>query len=106
MPIYLEETLTKKIFLPTAKMFPGVCRPDIDRILAMLPPKTTRQTVLFSATYPADIQKLCHTALRPGHELVDTVGETDIQTAEKASSPYQHLHSKPQLCSCLRECDS
>ena len=98
--------MQKKIRLRSNKVFMGACRPDIDRILAMLPPKTTRQTVLFSATYPTDIQRLCQTALRPGHELVDTVGETDIQTAEKASSPHQHFCSTARLCGCLRECGS
>lgn len=55
----------------------------------MLPPKVQRQTMLFSATYPTDIQQLCKTALRPEHQLVDTVGETEVQTAEKVRHASQ-----------------
>ena len=38
--------------------------------------------MLFSATYPTDIRKLCSFALRPSHEVVDTVGEEDTHAAE------------------------
>lgn len=38
--------------------------------------------MLFSATYPSDIQKLCAFALRPSYEMVDTVGEEDTHAAE------------------------
>lgn len=38
--------------------------------------------MLFSATYPSDIQKLCAFALRPSYEVVDTVGEEDTHAAE------------------------
>ena len=54
-----------------------MCRRDIDKILALLPPKETRQTVLFSATYPADTSSLCKYALRPGFQFVDAVGKDD-----------------------------
>ena len=67
-------------------------RRDIDRIMALLPPKGRRQTALFSATFPADIQKLATASLRPGYQLVDTVGETEDETAEKASSTLSLLH--------------
>lgn len=50
----------------------------------MLPPKDRRQTALFSATFPADIQQLARSSLRNGFEIVDTVGETEDETAEKA----------------------
>ena len=59
------------------------CRPTIDKILAKLPVKERRQTVLFSATFPSDIQQLSKRALRPNNKVVDTVGETEDQTAEK-----------------------
>ena len=59
------------------------CRPAIDALLAALPSKAGRQTVLFSATFPADIAALASYALRPGYQMVDTVGETAQQTADK-----------------------
>lgn len=51
----------------------------------MLPPKDRRQTALFSATFPRDIQQLAQSSLRSGFEIVDTVGETEDETAEKVS---------------------
>ena len=59
------------------------CRPAIDALLAALPSKAGRQTVLFSATFPADIAALASYALAPGYQMVDTVGETAQQTADK-----------------------
>lgn len=50
-------------------------RPDVEKILRALPDKSSRQTLLFSATFPADIQQLAKFALRPGFQLIDTVGE-------------------------------
>lgn len=66
---------------------PCPCRPAIDALLAALPSKAGRQTVLFSATFPADIAALASYALRPGYQMVDTVGETAQQTADKVQSP-------------------
>ena len=70
------------------KNFEGLAskyRPDITRILSMLPPKDRRQTALFSATFPRDIQQLAQSSLRPGFEIIDTVGETEDETAEKVN---------------------
>lgn len=39
-------------------------RPAIDELLKALPPKSTRQTLLFSATYPKNIKALADYALR------------------------------------------
>ena len=36
----------------------------------MLPPPTTRQTLLFSATFPGELQELTRSALRPSYEMV------------------------------------
>ena len=63
-------------------------RPAIDALLKALPPKDTRQAMLFSATYPRDIASLVSYALRPGAELVDTVGEADTQTAARVEQTY------------------
>lgn len=63
---------------------PGVpCRPAIDELLKLLPAKSTRQTMLFSATFPRNIEELARYALRPGYALIDTIGEDAEQTADK-----------------------
>ena len=49
-------------------------RPTIDKILAQLPTKNQRQTLLFSATFPANVQQLASYAFRPSYATVDTVG--------------------------------
>ena len=55
-------------------------RRDIDAMLKMLPSKQTRQTVLFSATFPRDTSELCQYALRSNFAFVDTVGEDTVDT--------------------------
>ena len=62
-----------------------VCRPDIDKLLRLLPPKSSRQTVLFSATFPANTKELCDFALKPNPIVVDCVGEDTEQTAKRVS---------------------
>lgn len=66
-------------------------RPDIDKLLRLLPPKSGRQTVLFSATFPANTQELCDFALRPNPVVVDTVGEDTEQTARRVRLSYPAL---------------
>ena len=63
-------------------------KPDIDRILQHVPPKDSRQTLLFSATVPSTVQQIAKNALRPGFEFIDTVGEDSEQT---------HLHVHQEL---------
>lgn len=70
-------------------------RPAIDQLLKALPGRDARQTVLFSATFPSDIKSLASYALRPGYQMVDTVGESAQQTADKVeqwhmSCPMDH----------------
>ena len=58
-------------------------RPDITKILQALQPSlATRQTLLFSATLPADVQQVAQIATRGGGKtkLIDTVGEEDQAT--------------------------
>lgn len=50
-------------------------RPSIERILTHLPPVAKRQTLLFSATMPADVRDMTRLALKPTHEIVDCVGK-------------------------------
>ena len=57
-------------------------RPTIDKILQQLPNKNQRQTLLFSATFPGNVQQLASYAFRPSYETVDTVGQetgTNVQ---------------------------
>ncbi|CAO3625849.1 unnamed protein product [Cunninghamella blakesleeana] len=57
---------------------------ELKRILQLIPSK--RQTLLFSATISDDIKKnLGDFALSPSYDLIDTVGEDDVNT---------HLHVK------------
>ena len=50
-------------------------RPAITKMLSMLPPKSTRQTMLFSATMPKDITSMATFTLNAPFNTVDTVGE-------------------------------
>lgn len=58
-------------------------RPDITRMLNMLPAKETRQTLLFSATMPKDVMGIAQFALRSDFQHIDCVG------AEQ--STHQHV---------------
>jgi ATP-dependent RNA helicase MSS116, mitochondrial len=57
-------------------------RPDLERILAYLPPVTQRQTLLFSATMPEDVRTITKVALRSDYDTVDCVGN-DANTHER-----------------------
>lgn len=63
-------------------------RPDINTILGLLPPKSSRQTLLFSATVPVAVREIARDALRTGFVSVDTVGELSEQT---------HVHVRQQV---------
>ncbi|CAN0346900.1 unnamed protein product, partial [Laminaria digitata] len=45
-----------------------------------------RQTVLFSATMPGDVQAIASIAMRPTYEVVDCVGDEE--------STHQHVPQK------------
>jgi ATP-dependent RNA helicase MSS116 len=51
--------------------------PAITQILGALPPKERRQTLLFSATMPKDVEAVARRALKDSYEFVDTVGEEE-----------------------------
>ena len=57
-------------------------RPAIEKLLRALPPKSTRQTLLYSATFPTQLEQIAQFALRgnPPFELVDTVGHEEVAT--------------------------
>ena len=84
------------------KLIPVHDRPAIDELLRLLPPKATRQTMLFSATYPSNIASLAGFALRPGFATIDTVGEDAEQTADKVCLDCRGAHcmvtGKGTLC--------
>jgi ATP-dependent RNA helicase MSS116 len=50
-------------------------RREIQAMLRGLPPKDTRQCLLFSATMPADVVDMAELALRKEYRLIDCVGE-------------------------------
>ena len=60
-----------------------LCRPDVEKVLRALPDKATRQTLLFSATFPQDIQQLAQFAMKPGFQLIDTVGEDSTHSSSQ-----------------------
>lgn len=60
-------------------------RKALDGILAGLPKK--RQTLLFSATLPNEVQKMAKDCLKTDHEFIDTVGEetsTNLQVKQES----------------------
>ena len=64
-------------------------RPDMERILRLLlSSKTTRQTLLFLATIPDQVNEIANMALRPNRNFVDTVSDDSEQT---------HMHVQQQL---------
>ena len=67
-------------FIPRKR---AVRRQEIEKILRCLPAKEGRQNVMFSATYPSNIQELASFALKPQRQLVDTVGEEQTHAAEQ-----------------------
>ena len=58
-------------------------RPAINEILSFLPPPNTRQTLLYSATVPADLVRIAPEVLAAEFFYVDTVNNTS--TIAKAS---------------------
>lgn len=67
-------------------------KPDIDRILARMPTRQQRQTLLFSATVPDSVKQIADKALSAQYAFVDTVGEESEQTHEHV---LQHLTVLP-----------
>jgi ATP-dependent RNA helicase MSS116, mitochondrial len=65
--------------------------PDLTRIIARLPPAAKRQTLLFSATMPQDLEKMSRMAMRPTRQVVDCVGE-EINTHDRVP---QFVHVSP-----------
>ena len=69
-------------------------RPAIEKMLRCLTAsKQTRQTLLFSATLPADVASIAKLAMRDAskYAFIDTVGDAEEQT-------HQHVPQKAVLC--------
>ncbi len=82
----LQLTFLDLVAAAACLIVPAVYRPDVEKILRALPNKSTRQTLLFSATFPQDIQELAKFALRPGFQLIDTVGEDSTHSSSQVRS--------------------
>lgn len=58
------------------------------KILESLPPASTRQNLLFSATFPAQVSELAGIAMSPGYRQIDTVKPEEESTPEKIAQSY------------------
>ena len=78
-------------------------RPDIERILKMLP--TNRQTLLFSATMPQALYQVKQLALKPDHVTVDCVRQDEQQTNAQVAqysmvTPFEeHIYAVASILS-------
>lgn len=66
-------------------------RPAIEAILRNVPGRERRQTLLFSATMPADVEKIAQIALKEDYDFVDCVGEEE--------NTHQHVPQEFIVCS-------
>ncbi|CAM9176162.1 unnamed protein product, partial [Sphacelaria rigidula] len=62
-------------------------RNAIENILDNLPSKSKRQTMMFSATMPADVTSIASFAMRPEYATIDCVGE-ETSTHENVPQTY------------------
>lgn len=81
-------------------------RPAILTMLKHLPPKNTRQTLLFSATMPADVKTIADIAMRSADfTYIDTVGEEE-NTHQHVEQTYVIATKQglaPELVQLVRE---
>ncbi|PPQ79669.1 hypothetical protein CVT25_003243 [Psilocybe cyanescens] len=61
---------------------------ELDAILSFLPPRETRQALLFSATVSNEIKKIAAGALRPGYSFVSTLLDDEVNTHEHVEQTY------------------
>lgn len=79
------------VFDEADQLFEMGFMPEIRRILDKLPAPAYRQTLLFSATMPRDVEKLAEKAMRPDNFVyVDTVGEEE--------NTHQHVPQQFVVC--------
>lgn len=72
-------------------------RNEIKKILAFLPDKSRRQTLLFSATVPNTVKEIAKESLRRDYSFVDTVGEEEDQTHAHVSQFYSVVPLETQV---------
>lgn len=79
---------------------------DINTIFEHIPPPSARQTLLFSATLPNNVQAVAKRALKPAYELIDCVGSQESTHEHVAQSVVVQPVSDvlPTLCSLLANC--
>jgi len=70
-------------------------RIELEKIIAFLPKK--RQTLLFSATVPTELENFLRLSLREDHQFIDTVGEEDQTNTQVEQSVVvcelaEHIH--------------
>jgi ATP-dependent RNA helicase MSS116 len=70
-------------------------RKSLDGIIKVLPQQ--RQTLLFSATVPAQVHSMSQIALKKDHVFIDTVGEEDEETHAKVKQEYLIVPLEKQL---------
>ncbi|EDR06373.1 uncharacterized protein LACBIDRAFT_157553, partial [Laccaria bicolor S238N-H82] len=63
-------------------------KPALDAISGFLPPRHTRQALLFSATVSKEIKAVAAGALRPGYSFVSTLLEDETNTHEHVEQTY------------------
>ena len=80
-------------------------RPEIKKMLSMLPSKDTRQTLLFSATMPKSILEISKFALRDNFKHVDCVGkeQSTHQRVPQLATVYPVESQFAELLGVLRE---
>ena len=73
--------------------------------LQRLPPKSTRQTLLYSATFAPNVRDVAMMALResPPHVMVDTVGDSEVQT-HKIPQAYTVTSMEDQIPAVMHAC--
>lgn len=76
-------------------------KPAIEKMLRMLPHKDTRQTLLYSATFPKQVDEISKLALRMDgknslHTMVDTIGNDELPT-HKIPQSYMVTSIEEQL---------
>lgn len=59
-------------------------RQEIEKVMRELPRNSPRQTLLFSATMPADVRSIAQLVLRPDYATIDCVGA--------AKNTHEHVH--------------
>ncbi|VAH77612.1 unnamed protein product [Triticum turgidum subsp. durum] len=61
-------------------------RRDIEKIIAFIPKE--RQTLLFSATVPAEVREVSHLAMQKDYKFINTVQEGDEETHAQVNQMY------------------